>query len=526
MSGPRQNPPKPALSVFLSYSMHDRADVAPLIDGLRSANIEVLDFFDDEPLGAEINSWVETHIAEVDSVIVIISKNSLSHPTWIEREIGLAMRLLTFNGVLHPAIVPIRIGTFSEDEPLQFQPRDFHTGEPVGVPIVWRDVNCMMPDRDGLDATVDRFVRLFTPQTQLITNPEAPSQAHLFDSAMRLYRKLLPIERERDQEVDIAHWLCESWDEDDSPAPGVDWLSVLAVQHISGRAIGIFWCTVDRTTGIGFVSFWGIVAAHRSQGRGVEFVQEAVRGIRRIEPAIRTLFFAAERVDWRVLDRFLKSARQIWTRATGKKPNDGEWHQELTQAIEGQSSSLKLAIERASEKSREAVLEQLRRFRRFALYTNGANYNQIFERQGITLMAFARKEYNSGSSGHADGPMVEFVQPPIRPPVAESNDCHLWLFALLIEGKMIAPEKALHWIYDVFLKNTLGMGRCELDGWNDYMVGFKKKHLDAFTRDAQLRHLRLRDWFAPYNLLLLEVKKHWIRQQSRGTTQGRWDLHL
>jgi len=70
------------------------------------------------------------------------------------------------------------------------------------------------------------------------------------------------------------------------------------------------------------------------------------------------------------------------------------------------------------------------------------------------------------------------------------------------------------------------MGRCEFGGWNDCMVSFKKRHLDAFVRDAQLRHLRLRDWFAPYNLLLLEVKKHWIRQQSRGATQGSWDLHL
>ncbi len=526
MDVPRQNPVKPALSVFLSYSMQDRASVISLIDGLRSANIEVLDFFDDEPLGAEINSWVETHIAQVDAVVVIISRNSLAHPTWIEREIGLAMRLLIFDGVLHPSIVPIRIGSFQEDEPLKFQPRDFHSAEPIGEPIVWRDINCMMPDRDGMDATVKRFVALFTPQTQIITHPEAPNQISLFDSAMRLYRKLLPIERERDQEVDIAHWLCESWDDNDRPALGIDWLSVLVVQHISGRAIGIFWCTVQRTTGIGFVSFWGVLTTHRLQGRAVDFLQEAVGVVRHIEPTILTLFFAAEQVDWRVLDRFLKNAKQMWKRATGKRPSAREWRQELTEPIDGQRSSLKLAVERASPRSREAVLEQLRRFRRFALYTNGANYNQTFERKGITLMAFTRKEFNSVLSESSDSPMVEFVQPPIRPPVAESNDSHLWLFALLFDGNTITPEKALHWIYDVFLKSTLGLGRCKLEGWNDYMADFKHRHFGAFILDAELRHLRLRDWFAPYNLLLLEVKKHWIRQQSLGITKGRWDLHL
>ncbi len=57
MNVPRQNPVKPALSVFLSYSMQDRANVISLIDGLRSANIEALDFFDDESWPGMRSQW-------------------------------------------------------------------------------------------------------------------------------------------------------------------------------------------------------------------------------------------------------------------------------------------------------------------------------------------------------------------------------------------------------------------------------------------------------------------------------------
>src|SRR5579884_1192632 len=222
MNLPRENPSTPHLSVFLSYSIRDRAAVVPLIDALRAANVEVFDFFENEPFGADIDAWVEAQIAAADCMIVVVSDNALNSPQWIEREIGLAISLLADHGVLHPTIVPVQIGCGGHLEDAQFQPRNFRTGEPQGAPIVWKDVNCIMLERDGVDAAVARFVAALAPRTTLITDPDGRGQAELFDGAMRLYRQLLPTERERDREADIAHWLCESWDELGQPEQGAD----------------------------------------------------------------------------------------------------------------------------------------------------------------------------------------------------------------------------------------------------------------------------------------------------------------
>lgn len=521
-----ENPAKPILTMFISYSVRDRHLVTPIIDGLREVNVEVLDFFDSEPLGADIGSWVETNVAEADCVAVVISDNSLSHRDWIEREMGLALRLLAEHGTLYPAIVPIRFGDKKDDETIRFQPRNFHTGEPAGQPIVWKNINCMMPERDSVEATVDRILKLLTPRTVLITDPQGRSQSHLFDSAMQLYRELLPNERERDSEVDIVDWLYESWEENGQPDDSFPWLNVLAIQHIGGKVIGIFWCNIHRSTGIGFISFWGVLAAHRSYSRSITFANDVIGMIRQIEPATHSLLFAAERVDWDVLDKFLNDALLIWKRATGRRGNEPDRYLKLAEPLDDQPSALTQALNATSEKRRLAVIEQLRRFRRFTLYTNGAKYHRAFERQGIELLAFARRGADRDPHRRLLSPMAEFVQPPIRPPVDPTSDCHLWLFILTFGGQRLSPAEAVDWIYDVFLKESFGMGRFELPGWNDYMVEFKRLWRDRFVEQAELRHLRPRDWLAPYNLLLTEVKKYWLRQQALGHALGRWDIHL
>lgn len=255
------------------------------------------------------------------------------------------------------------------------------------------------------------------------------------------------------------------------------------------------------------------------------FANQVIGMIRKLEPSIRAMLFAAERVDWKVLDRFLNDALLIWKRSTGKKGNVLDRYLNLAEPLNDQPSALTQAIESVSEKKRLAVIEQLRRYRRFILFTNRANYYKVFERQGIELLAFARREA-ADRSRRLSSPIAEFVQPPIRPPISSTNDCHLWLFTLTFGGQRLSPAEAIDWVYDVFLKKSLGMGRSELPGWNDYMVEFKQRWRDRFVEQAELRHLRLRDWLAPYNLLLTKVNKYWLRQQALGHVSDRWDIYL
>ena len=520
-----ENPKRPLLTAFLSYSNQDRPLVIPLIEGLRKARIEVIDFCEDEPFGAYVDNWIETKIAESDCVIIIISTNSLTHPDWIEKEAGLAINLLTENGRLHPTIVPIKLNCTSEAETLKFQPRNFYTGENYGPSITWSDIHCMMPDRDGMEETISRFVKLLSPKTLFITNPEDPNQKKLFDDAIKLYEDLLPDERERDTEQDIAEWISESWEEDGEIDKNCEWLHSLAVHHISGKVIGMFWCSVHKTTGIGFVAFWGLLAAHRSYGRGIRFAREVITMIKKSVPNIRALLFAAERVEWKILDKFLMDALKIWKQHSGQRKIELNFYSKLSKPLNDQPSALTQTLKLASKKKREAVIDQLRRYRRFALYANGANYNKEFEREGANFLAFT-KQQNASNRSHPQEIMADFVQPPIREPVIPSNDCHLWLFALIFDDHELTPVEAIDWIYDIFLKDSHGRGKSELAGWNDYMLEFKKLRRDAFAEQAELSHLRLRDSFAPYNMLLSEVKKYWLHQKVLDETEGRWDIHL
>ncbi len=526
MNVPGSNPKNPILTAFLSYSFEDRDEIMPLIRAFQAANVEVQAFSETEPTGVGFKEWIAENISCADCIILIVSDNSLARPNWVEREVGLAKQLLAVDGVLHHAIVPILLkGKDALYEVVRFQPRSFDAEEPIGEQIVWSRINCMMVDRDGIDATVRNFMHRMTPSTTIIKDPSSGDQEDLFNSAMRLYKKLLPDERERDQEVHIERWICQSWigeNLDDKSR----WINVLAVHHILGKVIGLFWCNVDRNTGIGFVAFWGLLAAHRAHGRGIAFAQEVIGQLCTFEQSIRALLFATERVDWASLDLFLNSALKVKIKRSGKTPKAGDWYRKLSEPFNDRPSAIIQAFDSLSEKKKKSVIEQLRRFRRFALFSSGGSYNSKFERQGVKLLAYTCKSAVPYRHGLAQKVMADFVQPPIRPPIESASDCYLWLFAMIFHDQLLSPKEAVDWVYDVYLKSSFGEGPTELEGWNEYMVAFKEKWKEPFIGEALLRPLELREWYAPYNAVLTEMKRYWVQRQAAGTCDDQWNMQL
>lgn len=520
-----KNPTKPILTAFLSYSKADLPLIIPFVNGLRKSHVEVNLYQENEQIGVRINEWIINTIAECDCIIVIISENTLKEDSWVTKEVGTAITLFAKKGELNPEIVPVKLSNY-DFKITEFQPRSLLNNEPVGPPIIWSDFNCLMLDTENVEETIDRFVQSFEPKTTFITNPENPKQKLLFDNALRLYKNLLPDRRERDRGVDIADWLLESWDEDDQPEENGEWLHTLAVHHIEEKVIGIFWCSIHRQSGIGFVAFWGLMASHRAYGRGIIFAREVIGALKRVVPNIRALLFAAERVEWEVLDEFLEDSFKVWEEQFFGKVVRRDRYSNLSEPLGSKPSAISQMLESISEERRDELIAQLRKFRRFSLYANGANFNKVMAQVDSKLMAFINRDVNFDEFTHISQLMANFVQPPIRPPVNESGDCYLWLFALIFNNHNLSAAEAIDWIYDVFLKDSLGSGRTELTGWNNYMIEFKEKWRDSFAKQAEIKFLRLRDSFSEYNMILTEVKRHWLREKAQGRAEGGWDIEL
>lgn len=82
-------------SVFLSYSIKDQKIAIEISKELRKKNVEVVNFIDSEPLGELIEEWVADNISDVDCVLVLLTKNSIENATWIEKEVGLSLKVLS-----------------------------------------------------------------------------------------------------------------------------------------------------------------------------------------------------------------------------------------------------------------------------------------------------------------------------------------------------------------------------------------------------------------------------------------------
>ena len=520
------NPEDPILTVFLSYSFADQEKVAKLVDALQAANVEVHAFSETEKPAEIISEWIKEGITEADCLIFIVSNASLTRHDYVEREVGMAIEWLVKNGTLSPTVIPMRLKEDNKSiDRVEFQPRNFDTKKPIGKPIIWDELNCMMIDRDGIDKTIAEFLKHTTPQTTIIRHTLNDRKSKLFDSAMEAYEELLPDDSVRDQPEDIERWIQESWNENGELNNNCSWINVLAVHHIGGKVIGLLWCSLHRRSGIGFVAFWGLLVASRGYSRGVNFVMSIVKQMREWAPNMQALLFAAERVQWNIMDKFLEDASAIRLSHLRRKTRHEGWYKKLAEPLNDKPSAIVQALEKANSTTLNKLIEQLRHFRRFNLFTVGG-FKEKFRRDGLISCAFARRDYIPNEYSPAKKIMADFVQPPIHLPVDDLHANHLWMFGLFADPQAHSPAESIDWFYDVYLKDFLGEGKNRIPQWNNYMVHFKARWRNPFLEQAELKELRIKEVVSRYKILLDVVKRYLVHERNAKGKNQRFSIEL
>lgn len=497
-------------SVFLSYSIKDRNIATDISEELRTHGIEVVNFFDTEPLGEFIEDWIADNMADVDCVLVLLTSNSLANPTWIEREVGLAANVLSDQKSLLSNIIPICSNISINELSQPFQPRDYMTSKPLGPTIIWSQFNCLMIDRDGLSLSVEKFIKNQQPCITLIKNPEfSPQESLIFSSAIHLYSKLLPDESVRDPTTNIIEWINSSWDDNGYPQHKEKFLHYFIVQHIKFKAIALLWCSVDTETGFAFMNFWGTHTGHRSRGRSLKFASLALKKILESSANLNNIFFACEPVDWISLDQILDSLNY-------------EKHETAETALLSEDAR-SAQLNRLPPTQKKHLLEEMRKLRRFIFYSSGAGISRFFPAQKVKIFFYINKE-KSGSK--FDFEMASFIQPPIHEPFDSSGCSNLWLFNITIDANPVSASEAATWIYEDFLLYTLEPLSNSSTGYSEYLTQFQKLNTEDFSSRATPHETKPREWFKPYIQWLNVMKKHMLEEQKLGVHSDRWDIQL
>jgi hypothetical protein len=497
-------------SVFLSYSIKDEKVAVEISKELRKNNIEVVNFIDSEPLGELIEEWVSDNISDVDCVLVLLTPNSIENATWIEREVGLSLKMLSDDPSIISNIIPICFGTSIEELSRPFQPRDYATGDPFGPAIVWSRLNCLMLDRDGLVASVQKFIGNQQPKITIIKNPDMREEHGVFNSAMNLYEKLLPDASLRDEESNIIEWIHSCWDIEGDKIDEERFQHCFVVQHIKDKAIALLWCSIDKGNGYAFMNFWGTRTGHRSHGRSLKFAAGALEEIFRCGINIRNIFFCCEPVDWSFLDRVLFS---------------GKFEKSIT-FRESAKTEAEMAnfIRSLDESKRFQILDEMRKMRRFVLYSSGSGISRQFHGKKAKVFYYS-EEFQHGEA-EIQRTMSTFVQPPIREPFDQSECAELWLFNISIDTEPATARESVNWIYDEFLIHTLRPSFNNQTGFREFL-GEKNNHtIEHFSSNGVPRETKPREWFKPYVKWLNVIKKYMLEEQKNGNHFDRWDIQL
>ncbi len=273
----------------------------------------------------------------------------------------------------------------------------------------------------------------------------------------------------------------------------------------------------------------GVRLAGHAATEGRRFLAELTRG----KTALRGLVFEAESVN---LDVFRQVTEEACLRLEPPErlPEMGDPLRVAKQkqlidrlnARQGASNSVlettMLAMTEDSHADfREVLVEQMRRFRRFALYAQGAaSTSGLIGQYGFLARGFIDKNLSSDK----DHQMAVYWQPPIVAnaddpdlPVRDDDKCAFSLFILMAEKAEITAQEIVDWEYDVFLGEQLCSDVCYsgLTGWTDFMVGFKERHRSNFIESAKLADVQMG---RSYSLAqsIITAHKNWIAKKWPG----------
>jgi len=508
----KTEPASARLKIFLSCTGDDRAWAKQLYDVLTDRGHEAFFYKEDVGYGDGFQEIIREKIENCDCVLVLLSQSLVDtqRSSWPAREIHLATDLQARRGARkinrHPAVIGMvnkeQSGNARDAGGLSLAVFDFATGAALeGRRFDFSSQNLIgfWPSHEpgefleGLDRSFQQEVAHIRSKASMETHRD------LFERAMDLYEQLIPDDCERDPREFIQEWIS------DTGGTRGNWLDWLSVMHFHGNVTGAFWCNIDLRTGLAHVPFWGMRAGKTNRAKllSVELVASALsamqeelktRGV-----ALLGAVFEAEPVDTAYFDALaLRAARRA---SPGTEP--AKVTKALLETLHDRRpgerfSPLELElINTAKEEPRDdsgnfMLQDQIRRFRRLALYAGKAGYSRFLRGCGFEVQAFVISPHGDSER---DSVFATYTQPPIIPPedpaatiVSDGDKRPFCLFMMTPMGVSVDAARVVDWEYDVFLGEQYreGGGDSALPRWEEYMVDFKRRFRDEFANSARL----------------------------------------
>jgi hypothetical protein len=96
------------------------------------------------------------------------------------------------------------------------------------------------------------------------------------------------------------------------------------------------------------------------------------------------------------------------------------------------------------EKERSQILDEMRKMRRFMLYSSGSGISRQFSARKAKVFCYS--EESQQGKAEIQRSMSTFVQPPIREPFDQGECAELWLFNIAIDSEPATALESVNWI--------------------------------------------------------------------------------
>jgi hypothetical protein len=260
-------------------------------------------------IGEEIDPIVEQKINKCDFFILLVSENSRKS-TWVQRELGLAIKLSREADNFRPIILPICLSAPTGSAKFApFPCKDYVTGED-------RHESYSLDKRRALDEdspadTVDVLIDQVTPKLSLAGRDITKRGDLIGTGVFEIYESLFPI-NERIPTQRLINLVFNAREDEfpvislkDDQGNAIDYRlcreTIMLVLTISGRAIGFIIFNYNHETCLFFGSYLGVHSCWRSYDTAGSIIAEAENRISNEErySGHKGFVFEVERIDFK-----------------------------------------------------------------------------------------------------------------------------------------------------------------------------------------------------------------------------------
>jgi len=301
--------------IFISHCVENNLEAREYHQLLSTSGFSAFQYGNDLHSGSHIKDTVKKAIEECDFFIFIISDYS-AHSDWVQRELGLALRLREASGGYHPVIIPV----YSRDAswrrtrrpPSDFLVRDYESGEErfrfnlASVRCLDRYAN---PEVDGDELLLSEL----TP-AMLVSRVDFNNEDILYSTkTFELYERLFP-EHERDSQEDVIQWIFHSdlgslrkvrMETGDTLEYSLD--SRLFIMTLAGRSIGLAFLTYDARSQLIYGNYIAVERSWRSGNLATALFKTIVESAGQLFPNYRGIIFEVEKFDRESVENALNS---------------------------------------------------------------------------------------------------------------------------------------------------------------------------------------------------------------------------